>query len=217
LVADEFQSTSDEQLARDTQSGDWAGFDELVRRYEVRIYRFVLNCCAGHEADARELTQEAFVSAYLHLKKFDPSLSFATWLFTIARRKCIDRSRRARPTFADELPELPDVDDPSALAERRETAEGLWRAARRVLSEAQYQTLWLHYAEDLSVREVARVVRRTQPHVKVLLFRARRVLARELERHAAEEREQEAGSGAPGRTETLSAAGLAASTVNRNL
>lgn len=179
-MAPEFQHVADEQLAQCAQSGEWAAFDELVHRFEARIYRFVWNCC-GHEADARELTQETFVTAYLNLKRFDVSLSFAAWLFTIARRKCIDRSRRARPVFADEFPELPDANDPSTLLARREAAEDIWRIARRELSETAFQSLWLRYAEDLSVAETARVLRRTQPHVKVILFRARGALARALE------------------------------------
>jgi RNA polymerase sigma-70 factor, ECF subfamily len=188
-VAQELETIPDEQLARRSQVEDWASFDELVRRYEARIYRFAFNCC-GHAADARELTQETFVSVYQHLRKYDPSLSFATWLFTIARRKCIDRSRRPRRDFLSEIPDLPDTDDPSVLLGRREAAEDLRRTARQVLSDTQFQTLWLHYAEDLSVQEVARVMRRLPPHVKVLLFRARRALAKELGRTAPRERSQ---------------------------
>lgn len=188
-MAEVLQNISDEQLAQRSQMDDWASFDELVRRYEARIYRFALGCC-GHEADARELTQETFVSVYQHLRKYDPTRSFTTWIFIIARRKCIDRSRRPRRDFVSELPDLPDANDPSVLLGRREAAEELWQTARRVLSDTQFQTLWLHYVEDLEVREVARVMRRTQPHVKVLMFRARRVLADELGRAAVVERSQ---------------------------
>ena len=189
-MTDEFQKIPDEELARAAQAGDWTSFDELVRRFEARIYGFVLTCCGGHEANARDLTQETFVSAYLNLKRFDPSRSLLTWLFMIARRKCIDRSRRVRPESYEEVPELPDDETPSALAERRDTREHIWRVARKVLPDLQFQTLWLHYAEDLSVREIASVVRRTQPHVKVLLFRARRTLARELKYRTASEQTQ---------------------------
>jgi RNA polymerase sigma-70 factor (ECF subfamily) len=182
-VAQEIQAVSDEHLAHCAQGGDTAAFEDLVHRFEGRIYRFALQVC-GHEADACELTQDTFVSAYSHLGRFDPSRSFTTWLFTIARRKGIDRSRRTRPVFDDKPPERLDTDDPAVLLARREAGEDLWRAARRVLSESQFQTLWLRYAEDLSVREIARVLRKTRPHVKVLLFRARAVLGRELERRA---------------------------------
>ena len=56
----------------------------------------------------------------------------------------------------------------------------MWGLARRALPGPQFQTLWLRYAEDMSVAGIAQVLRKTQTHVKVLLFRARRVLAREL-------------------------------------
>jgi RNA polymerase sigma-70 factor (ECF subfamily) len=214
-VDDASQQTSNEQLARSAQAGDWAGFEELVRRFEHRIYRFVLSGCAGHPADARELAQETFVSAFQHLHRFDPSRSFATWLFTIARRKCIDRNRRPRREFERELPELSDTDDPSVLAARRDAANDLWRTARRVLSDTQYQTLWLHYAEDLSVREVARVMRRLPPHVKVTLFRARKALARELNRLAALERIEPEVTTRPQKTAAAPAAVLAAPASNR--
>ena len=78
------------------------------------------------------------------------------------------------------MPEPQDDNDPSELLARREEGQSLWGLARRRLPEAQFQALWLRYAEDLSVAGVAQVLHKTQTHVKVLLFRARRVLAREL-------------------------------------
>jgi RNA polymerase sigma-70 factor (ECF subfamily) len=51
----------------------------------------------------------------------------------------------------------------------------------------QFQALWLRYAEDLRVEEIARVLRKTQTHVKVLLFRARTFLGHELEQRRASE------------------------------
>lgn len=129
---------SDEQLARSAQSGDWASFDELVRRYEVRIYRFVVNCCAGHEADARDVTQETFVSAFVHFRQYDPERSLATWLFTIARRKGIDRSRRPQLGDLNGLPEQPDHGDPAVLAERHEAREDIWLVAHDVLRPLQF-------------------------------------------------------------------------------
>ena len=70
---------------------------------------------------------------------------------------------------------------------QREAEDELWQLARRTLPELQCQALWLKYAEEMSVEQIARVLRRTQVHVKVLLFRARTRLARELETQAARE------------------------------
>jgi RNA polymerase sigma-70 factor (ECF subfamily) len=78
------------------------------------------------------------------------------------------------------MPEPQDDNDPAELMARREEGQSLWGLARRRLPEAQFQALWLRYAEDMSVAGVAQVLRKTQTHVKVLLFRARRTLACEL-------------------------------------
>jgi RNA polymerase sigma-70 factor (ECF subfamily) len=176
---------TDEVLARQAQAGALLGFEELVYRYEKRIYRFVINSCRN-ESDAQEVTQETFVSAYLNIRQFDVARSFATWLFTIARHKCIDRHRANRAGIGEQTAELLDEEDPSKLLARREEGQDLWRLARCTLPELQFHALWLKYAEDMSVRDIARILRKTQTHVKVLLFRARTLLARELQRREAE-------------------------------
>lgn len=180
---------SDEQLARQAQAGSASAFEELVRRYEVRIYRFVLQQCRT-PADAQEITQDAFVSAAGHLHQFDANRSFGAWLFAIARRKCIDRQRanqRQVELAASETADCVVAEDPAELLAQQEARQDLWRQARRVLPELQFQALWLRYAEDLSVADIARVLRKTSVHVKVLLFRARTVLARELSEPPGEE------------------------------
>ncbi|MDW8308391.1 MAG: sigma-70 family RNA polymerase sigma factor [Verrucomicrobiales bacterium] len=178
-MAEALSHLTDEELAHRAQAGEVGAFETLVERFEARIYRFALHWC-GREADAREVTQDTFVAAYLHLNRFDSAHAFVTWLFTIARRKCIDHARRAPVVGAEPIGEEADTDDPFELMARREACDDLWALARRVLPATQFQTLWLHYVEDLSVRDVARVTGKTLPHVKVLLFRARRTLGREL-------------------------------------
>ena len=178
-MAADLQRCSDEELARQSQAGSLTAFEELVYRYEGRIYSFVSNACRN-AADAREVTQDTFVRAFQAIGQFDCGRGFGPWLFTIARRKCIDH-HRATPSAADEpMPELPDNDDPAELLARQEERQSLWGLARRRLSESQFETLWLRYAEEMSVAGIAQVLRKTETHVKVLLFRARRVLAREL-------------------------------------
>lgn len=150
-----------------------------MERYENRIYGFVTNICRN-PADAQDITQDTFVKAWRALDRFDPRHSFSTWLFTIGRRKCIDHYRAAPPPATEPLPDLPHADDPADLLARREDCLCLWGRARECLPAAQYETLWLRYAEDMDVPDIARVVGKTRIHVKVLLFRARQKLAREL-------------------------------------
>lgn len=172
---------SDEAIARQAQAGSLADFEELVRRYEVRIHRFVAGRCPD-DRDAQEVTQDVFVAAYRALGRFEARRSFATWLFTIARRKCIDHYRAVRPEDAGVISERADENDPAVLLVRREAESDIWRLARRVLTPVQFDVLWLRYAEDMDVAEVAQVMNRTRTHIKVLLFRARLRLESELGR-----------------------------------
>ncbi len=179
------QADTDEELAGQAQAGSLSSFEELVYRYEARIFRFVANSCRN-DSDAQDVTQQTFVSAYLNIRQFDVRRSFATWLFTIARRKGIDRHRANRPAAEERTVELVEDENPATLLARREAGEDLWRIARRTLPELQFQALWLRYAEDMSMEEIARVLRKTQTHVKVLLFRARTLLGRALEESCAQ-------------------------------
>lgn len=179
-MAHDLQFRSDEDLARQSQEGDLAAFEELVRRYENRIYAFIFQACR-HDTDAREVTQDTFVKAFAAIGQFDPRRSFASWLFTIARRKGVDCFRARIPAGNDAVPEELDPDNPAESLARRDEAQALWRRARLLLPDAQFQSLWLRYNEDMDIPEIARVLGKTQTHVKVLLFRARHSLAQELE------------------------------------
>lgn len=171
------KTCSDEELAARSQAGSLAAFEELVYRYEHRIYGFVAQSCRNG-ADAREITQDTFVKAFQAIDQFDERHAFAAWLFTIARRKCIDHYRAAPPLADGPAPDVADLADPRELLAAREERHNLWQFARRHLPETQFHALWLRYVEDLSISEIAPVLRKTQTHVKVLLFRARRTLGR---------------------------------------
>jgi len=156
-------------------------FEELVSRYEHRVYAFAAQW-RRNPADAREVTQDAFVRAFQAMGQFDTRRPFAPWLFAIARRRCIDAHRRVRPVSENAPPDLPDYDDPAELLARQEDGRNLWRLARRHLPHAQFQALWLRYAEDMRPAEIARALGKTQLAVRVLLFRARQTLAAKLDR-----------------------------------
>ncbi len=169
---------SDQELARQSQAEDLAGFEELVRRYEAGIYRFLARSCR-QPADAEDLTQITFVTAYRAIQQYRPDRSFAAWLFTIARRKLIDHYRAARPESSTETaPESSDPNDPSVILSRREEAGDLWAGALRLLPRDQFDALWLRHQQDLSIKEIAAALHHTQASTKVLLFRARQTLLR---------------------------------------
>lgn len=170
-------TAAEQREVREACEGSWQAFEALVHRYERRVYGFVLQYCPHHH-DALEITQDTFLRAFQALGTFDTRQRFGPWLFTVARHKCVDFHRR-RPPGSEELPDdLPAWEDaPDAGLTQRDDAGALWTRVRRVLPLAQFEAVWLHYAEDMDVAEVARVLGKTRTHVKVLLFRARRRLA----------------------------------------
>lgn len=172
---------SDEELARQAQAGSFSAYEELVYRHEGRVYRFLCQSCRN-ETDARELTQDTFVAAFNAVARFNPNRSFATWLFTIARRKFIDHWRARRPDPTETLPEQEDPEHPASILQARETAAAIWDFARRLLPEIQFQALWLRCQEEMEIKEIAHSLRLSRVHVKVLLFRARQKLILALDR-----------------------------------
>jgi RNA polymerase sigma factor (sigma-70 family) len=113
------------------------------------------------------------------LRRYNPSLSFAPWLFSIARHAAVSHFRSAESFY--ELP--PDTgvveDNPASLLASKDDAEALWRLAR-TLKPKHWEVLWFRYAESFSVAETARAMRTSELHVKVLLHRARAALAKRL-------------------------------------
>jgi RNA polymerase sigma-70 factor (ECF subfamily) len=83
------------ELLADARKGDTGAFGELVTRYQAAVFRAAL-AALGSPADAEDVTQEAFISAYTRLSSFRGDASFKTWLLTIAWNQAINRRRSLR-------------------------------------------------------------------------------------------------------------------------
>src|SRR5437879_9865734 len=79
----------DSQLVKRARTGEMEAYDELVRRYQERIYATIYHMTSNHE-DANDLAQEAFIKAYHALKSFKGGSSFYTWVYRIAVNKTIN-------------------------------------------------------------------------------------------------------------------------------
>ena len=172
---------SPEQLAAQCQAGCRDSFGALVEVYQQRVFNFLLRM-TGHRQDSEDLTQETFVRAYRCIGQFRASGSFSTWLFAIARRVAANhwRSAKSWQQFDPGSHGGVALDNPAEVLENEEQRTSLLELARR-LKPHQFQALWLRYAEGLAVADVARVMNTNQLRVRVLLHRARRQLARDLD------------------------------------
>jgi RNA polymerase sigma-70 factor, ECF subfamily len=171
----------DEELARRARCGCRQSFDELVRRFQVRLLRF-LQRRVRSDADAEDLLQETFVRAYLRLNQYDPTRAFGTWLFTIAHRLAVSHHRRslaaarADAAAGERLRNRVSVAPGWEMADQ-ESRQHFWEKAARVLSEEQLCATWLFYVEEMPAPQIAEVLGRSWVSVKTILFRARRKLS----------------------------------------
>jgi RNA polymerase sigma-70 factor (ECF subfamily) len=181
-------SPSDEELALRARAGCRTSFEQLVRRYQVPLVHFLRRWTTIEEAE--DLTQDTVLRAYENLHRYRPAWKFGTWLFTIARRLCLNRRRRWRPAGgAEPLPSLVASSQPADEVADAESGRQLWATAAKVLTERERTTLWLYYTEDMPVAEIARVVGRSASAVKTMLFRSRKKLAKAIDPHEAASRE----------------------------
>lgn len=163
-------------LAVQAQSGCTAAFAVLAIRFRPRLLRFIDKRVNGHHlSEAEDITQEVLAKAWQSLNDFCPDYQFTTWLYTIATRTATDHLRRSRRSVA--VGGLEFAPDQKLSHEKRleidESVDNIWSIALRVLRKDQHSALWLRYGEDLSVKDVARVLGKSQVGVRVLLHRSR--------------------------------------------
>ena len=179
--------TDESVLVRDARRGDLAAYDELVRRYQERIYATIYHMTSNHE-DANDLAQESFIKAFQALKTFKGGSSFYTWLYRIAVNKTINflKQRKNRTHLS-----LNDLDfnaehDPDLVAlisdktPRREAGltelQEKLNAAMLKLSEPHRLVVVLHDVQGLSHDEIAKIMDCNIGTVRSRLFYARQQL-----------------------------------------
>lgn len=167
-----------EQLAWHSKQGSRAAFAELIDRYGAKLLLF-LSYRTNNRHDAEDLVQDTFARAYQNIHLYNERWKFSTWLFTIARRLASSHYRRPHKAPITDEPTASSL-DPARLVAARESRDNLWALARQ-LPESQFLALWLRYSEDMSIRQIAGVMGKSQVAAKVLLYRARVNLAQRLE------------------------------------
>jgi RNA polymerase sigma-70 factor (ECF subfamily) len=180
----------EDTLVASARTGDLAAFEELVNRYERRIFRLTMNITQNRE-DAEDAAQDAFLKSFKNLNNFEGGSRFYTWLVRIAVNEALMRLRRRRPNVTsldeptekdgDQLPQQ--VEDWGPTPEQRyaqtEMGSILDSAIRKL--EPLYRTVFLlRDVEQLSTEETAQSLGISDAAVKSRLLRARLKLREEL-------------------------------------
>jgi RNA polymerase sigma-70 factor (ECF subfamily) len=166
------EEPTDEALVARVQAGDPAAFDELVNRHRGRIFAMIRQMIKN-EADAWDLSQEAFIKAWRALPRFEAKAKFSTWLYRIAHNTVYDWLRKKRPESGgdelnDELFGAGKIDpsssttpnaasEPDDALERDELCLKI-EAALESLSPDHRQVVVLKDVHGLAYREIAEVM-----------------------------------------------------------
>lgn len=176
---------SDEELVRRYLKGDGDAFSSLVKRHETRVYNVCLRIL-GNREDARDATQEAFLTAIRKISQFRGDAAFTTWLHRVAVNACYDalRKRKRQPMLhlvaegdrqGEAEPGPPEPDPADAVAAGMDVARALSK-----VPEDYRIALVLADVQDLPYEEIARVLDVPLGTVKSRVHRGRIALARAL-------------------------------------
>jgi RNA polymerase sigma-70 factor (ECF subfamily) len=172
----------DEQLIERYVRGDRSAFDELVRLYQGRVaglaYRLL-----GWSGDVEDVVQEVFLAVLRNLGRFRGQSSFKTWLMTITVNKC--RSWRRKHLLKLKLLEISGFYSPAPQpsAEQGMMDREAYGRVRRTLNELSMrhrEVVVLHYLEEMSIEEIAKILGLRRNVVDVRLSRARAQLKTKL-------------------------------------
>jgi len=179
----------DEELVASAQQGDRRAFEELVERHKHRAYHIAFGFTRDREA-AKDLSQDAFLKAFINLKNFDGRSSFYTWFYRIVVNVCLDHKRRYKrgssssfdETVESQIepshePAKPRSPDQQVLA--RQIADQVEKALG-ALPARQRTAFVLKNNQGLSIKEIAELMDTAEGTVKVHLHRAVAALREQL-------------------------------------
>lgn len=168
------------ELIHKAQKGDSDAFGKLYDFYVKKIYNFVYYK-TWHRETAEDLTSQTFFKALENIEKFNSEKGvFAGWLYQIARNNIIDHFRSFKPTsLIEDAFDLKDDTDIPADLETKLKMEKI-RTGLALLSSEQREIVILRVWEGLSHKEIAEIMRKNEPAIKMNYSRAVAKLKQEI-------------------------------------
>ena len=161
--------------------GDESGFVEIVRDYKDGLI-FYLNSFVKNISVAEELAEDTFVKIGIKKPVFSVKSSFKTWLYKIGRNVAVDYVRKRSNQNTVNREDFDDISDETFLefSYLKEERKIMIHRAMRNLKEEYRQVLWLYYFEELSDKEISKIMKKNVHAIETLIYRARQSLKSEL-------------------------------------
>lgn len=171
VLAEAPATIEDDRALVRAAKADLRAFNGLYERHVTRVYRYLL-VRVGNVDDAQDLTSQTFLVAMENLDKYRGERPFLAWLFGIARHKVADKFRRQKPELMLETAfELADPqDEPDALVDQKLQIEAVAQKLQ-TLSPDRAEVISLRLFGGLDIPEIARLMRKQEPAVRMLLHR----------------------------------------------
>ncbi len=169
----------DKELYKQFLKGNMTAFEEIVIKHKDRLIYFIMQYVKNFEV-AEDLAQDAFVYILINKKEYDFKYSLKTYLYTIAKSRAINYLKKERRI----VPLINDLMDDQAIEEniyRKEIKQNVRKAIKKLKPEYQ-SAIYLADIEELSYREISKILTKSMPQVKILIYRARRKLEEILKR-----------------------------------
>jgi RNA polymerase sigma-70 factor (ECF subfamily) len=195
----DYKTTPDDSLVTQARQKDYQAFEELVKRYEGRIYGHTLRLL-GNREDAEDVLQETFLNVFRSLDSFRGDSTFSTWIYRIATNNALMRLRKlshGERELNDELPPPESMKrqalashilDPKDTLLEKEMLQELDKAVER-LPEKYRSIFLLRDVEEFSTDKTAQVLGISEAAVKSRLHRARLFIREALLRRFEEKTE----------------------------
>jgi RNA polymerase sigma-70 factor (ECF subfamily) len=172
----------EDNLVLRSAKGEPEAFAALYDRYHEPIYRFIY-LRTGSREEAEDLTHQVFLAAWEHLGSYESKgHPFSSWLYRIARNRVIDHYRVRRDTVELESPEAINISDGLDIEFAVDATLALDKVkdAIRKLSHDYQEVVILRFVEELSLKETAAAMERSEGAVKLLQHRALKELRAHL-------------------------------------
>lgn len=184
------ENVNDEELVKRVKSGDIDAFEDIIAKYEKRVFSLIYNVLKN-ENEIEDVAQEVFVKVYKNIGKFQGNSSLYTWIYRITTNLCFDYiKKRKEVIYVDEKLQLDDSEVefqlPSdeklqdELYEEKELKEKLQKAISK-LPDKQQMMIILRDIKGLSYEEISEVLEMKLGTVKSQINRARLKLKEILE------------------------------------
>ncbi len=171
LLAEAPATIEDDRALVQAARADLRAFNGLYERHVTSVYRYLL-VRVGNVADAEDLTSQTFLVAMENLDKYRGERPFLAWLFGIARHKVADKYRRQKPELMLETAaDLADPqEDPDDLVSQKLQIEAVAQKLQ-TLSPDRAEVISLRLFGGLDIPEIARLMHKQEPAVRMLLHR----------------------------------------------